>query len=576
MTQRYLAISLFFTFLATSLLAQPRYSPFDLYPPLKGELNLSGAFGEVRTNTIHGGIDFRTGGKTGLPVYASNDGFISRVRVNGLVFGKAIYIDHPNGLTTVYGHLEKFTPQVEAFVKEQQYKRESFEIDMYLTPKDFPVKRAQVIGYSGNTGLSFGPHLHYEVRSTPQQLPLNPAYSNLKIIDTLSPIIYGAKIYNFDSSLFTTINSNITLNVQKQGKFYAVQDTIDIQGIAVLGVKSYDFVNQNSLTCGVNNIRMYVNNSLTYHYCLDEYNFADSRYINSHIDYALRQKEGKRFHRLFREPGNKLPAYKTLINNGLISTIPDSIYNIRIIIEDPYKNSAELKLVLRGKPISQELMTPNPFDSTKTNPYWLFFQENSFKSEWFSIDAPKDILYNSVFFSHQISKPEKGMYSPIIRVHNPLVPIHKAYNLKIKADSVPEKMRGKALIGSLNSSGGIVGVGGEYIDGTISAQINYFGNFFIILDTAAPTITPLNISNNKDMTKENVMKFKVSDNLSGISSIRGLINNKWALFEHDPKNNLVFYEIDSKRIPKGQTHSLLLIVTDKKGNKSEYKCFFLW
>ena len=196
---------------------QPSLSPFDLHPPLKGDLALSASFGEIRTNSFHAGLDFRTGGKIGQNVYSSADGFVARVRVGGTGFGKAIYIQHPNGLTTVYAHLDRFTPQIDKFVKDQQYGRKSFEIDLPLNPNQFPVKRGELIGISGNTGSSGGPHLHYEVRLTNNQIPLNPAFSNLALNDILPPVINGAWLYPLNaSSSINGINSTLTLNVQNQ------------------------------------------------------------------------------------------------------------------------------------------------------------------------------------------------------------------------------------------------------------------------------------------------------------------------------------------------------------------------
>ncbi|PKP38889.1 MAG: hypothetical protein CVT98_04375, partial [Bacteroidetes bacterium HGW-Bacteroidetes-15] len=558
------------------LYGQPSSSPFDLHPPLSGELTLSGSFGEIRTNSFHAGIDFRTGGRSGLRVFASNDGFVSRVRVSGVGFGKAIYIQHPNGLTTVYAHLDRFAPQIEAFVKEQQYKQKSFVIDLHLNANEIKVKRGEYIALSGNSGSSGGPHLHYEVRLTKNQIPLNPAFSNLKIVDTISPLINSTWIYSIDtSSAINGINTNSELNVQRKGNHFVVEDTVSVQGIIGVGLKAYDYINRNSLRCGVYEIKMFVNDKLHYHYSADEFNFNETRYANSHIDYAQRQETGKRIHRLFREPNNLFSGYKTLMNNGFISTKKDTIYNVKIEVNDPFRNSAKLIMVMKGIDYKPKMMVPEYIEK-QNQEYWLFFEDNQLNTDLFSISLPRNTLYSNLNFEYKFSAPLPGMYSSIIHVHNKYTPVHRNYKLSIKADSLPIILQDKALIATLNSKDKMEAVGGSFLDGYIVTNTNFFGDFFIVVDTIAPQVKPLNISNNKDMSKERSIRIMVGDDISGIASIEGFIDNEWALFEHDPKNNLVFYEFDEKRLQKDKKHSLLLKVIDNKGNLNEYSCTFFW
>lgn len=558
------------------LVGQPTSSPFNLHPPLNGELKLSGSFGEIRTNSFHAGIDFRTGGRIGQKVFASNDGFVSRVRAGGFGFGKAIYIQHPNGLTTVYAHLDRFAPEIEAYVKEQQYKQKSFEVDLHLNSNQIKVKRGQFIALSGNTGGSGGPHLHYEVRLTKNQIPLNPAFSNLPIIDTLHPVIRSAWIYPIDSSSsINGINVKTEINVQSIGNRFKITDTIHFQGIAGIGVKAYDYINKNSLRCGVYEIKMFVNNRLQYHYSVDEFRFSETRYANSHIDFALRQETGKRVHRLYKEPNNQFNGYKTNVNNGFINSKKDSLYNVRIEVNDTYQNSCELNFVMKGEDTKNQINVPE-YKEHESQAYWLFYNENKLETDKFSITVPKNLLYNNIHFNYSYSKSSAGMYSPVIHVHNKYTPVHRNYMLSIRTDSLPANLYDKALIGTFNSKGEIETAGGGYINGNVVTNVNFFGDFFVIIDTITPSIKPLNIFDKKNMSNEKSIRFEVKDDISGIASINGYINGEWVLFEHDPKNNLIFYEFDKERLQSGNSHALELVIDDNKGNIETYACTFLW
>lgn len=555
---------------------QPSLSPFNLYPPLSGELNLSGSFGEVRTNSFHAGIDFRTGGRTGLKVYSSDIGFVSRIKVSSVGFGKAIYIQHPNGLTTVYAHLDRFANHIEDFVKEHQYKQKSFEVDLSLNPNTIKVNRGENIGFSGNSGSSGGPHLHYEVRLTKNQIPLNPAFSNLKITDSINPVINSIWIYSLDSANnFNISNTKSVQNVQYIKGEYVVQDTIRIQSDTGLGIKTFDYINRNSLRCGVYEIKMFVNNSLQYHFSVDEFSFGEIRYANSHIDYAERQETGKRINKLFREPNNLFRGYKSLVNNGVINFQKDSTYNITVAVNDPYGNGAELKMVMLGEADQSAVNSPE-LGVEMDQELWLFYQENQFSNDYFSIVAPKNILYNNLLFTYGVSNPLPGSYSSIVHVHNKYTPVHRHYELSINADSVPTHLQNKALIATLSSKDEVEAVGGSFIDGKVVANVNFFGDFFISIDTIPPSIRSKNLKNGKFVNVDTRLLFEVNDDFSGVASIEGLIDDQWALFEHDPKNSLVFYKMDEKRISRGKNHSITLKVTDFKGNESVYNSTFFW
>jgi hypothetical protein len=557
--------------------SQPKHSPFNLHPPLSSKLYISGSFGEVRSNSFHAGLDFRTGGQVGSKVFSSENGFVSRIRVSPVGFGKAVYIQHPNGLTTVYAHLDRFVKHIDEYVKEHQYRQKSFEVDLYLKPNDFPVKRGDFIAISGNSGSSGGPHLHYEVRSTENQTPLNPSFSNLPIVDTIPPVIKSAWIYPLDStSQINSVNKKLELFVQGNYKRFRVKDTVRVNGKIGVGVETFDYLSGESLRCGVYSIAMFVNNKLIYKFQIDEFNFFETRYSNSHIDFEEQQLSKKRIHRLFLDPNNRFSAYKNVINRGIIDIKKDTLYSIKIQVGDAYGKNSELQLFMMGTDI--EISQKNieyPNDSV-IKPYWLFYMDNFFENDFFWVRVPKNSLYNNLSFTYQISDSIPYSISPVIQVHNRFTPIHRPYTLAVKVDSLSNNYRSKALLAAINPDGKFEAVDANYVNGFIQGTVNFFGDFVAVVDTIPPAITPLNITNGKNMSKESSIRLKVDDQLSGILQITGLINDEWALFEYDPKNYLISYEFDSKRLRRNSNHNLFLTVEDKKGNKQEFSCSFIW
>ncbi|HOP04223.1 MAG TPA: M23 family metallopeptidase [Tenuifilaceae bacterium] len=557
--------------------SQPENSPFNLYPPLKGNLYLSGVFGEVRTNHFHSGIDFRTGGKIGAEVFSSEKGYVSRIRVGGNGFGKALYINHPNNLTTAYAHLDRFTDDVEQLVKEHQYQNESFEVDIYLKPGVINVERGQLIGWSGNSGSSGGPHLHYEVRESTKQTPLNPHFSNLKIADNLFPVIQSAYIYQVDYlGTSNSINNRRELKVQKSGNSYLSPDTIMGVGLTSFGIEAYDYVNQGSTRCGIYEIEMLVNDSVFYHFQINQFDFSETRFANSHIDYSTRQLIGKRVHKLFLEPNNKFNSYKSNFSNGLLNVEPDSLYNIKVFVGDAYGNRTSLTLVVKGaSPLNLFSVPGCPFEKgSKT--HLLFYCDSRIKEDKYSVFIPKNSLYHNLWFNHGLSEKLPNTYSPVIHLHDTQTPVHNFIEIKIRVDSVPERIEEKLLLGTFDSKGKIEAVDANYSDGYVSARLRSFGDFFVMADTIPPTILPLNINEGKNLSNQNDIRFRVTDDFSGVKGVKGYIDGKWVLFEQDPKNDLAFFKIDPKRLTSNTNHVLLFHVEDTKGNFSLFECNFFW
>lgn len=571
-------ILLLFALTASCLLhAQNPKDVLNLHPPLTSYQALSGTFGEIRPGSIHAGLDFRTGGKVGLPVFASQAGYVSRIKISSVGYGKAVYITHPTGITTVYAHLDRLSEKIEKVTKDEQYKKKSYDVDIHLGPKSLPVERGETIGLSGNTGSSGGPHLHFEVRNTKTQEPQNPSFSTLKITDKIAPVVRSAWIYHLSSAPpVGRIQSRQELNIKEKNGSYAVSDTILIEGGVGIGIETYDYVNEQSLRCGVYSIKMYVNNSLHYHFAVDKFAFNESRYTNSHMDYALNYNNGKRVHKLFIEPNNKFSIYKTVQNRGIIQAKTDKVYNIRVEIADSHNNTTQFTLVAKG--VDKGVYAPKKNNLASTEGIlWPFFQSNQFSNKAFSINMPAKALYSSTYFNYHISSTRQaGAYSPTITVGDVLVPLHRNYSLAIATDPLDEHLREKALIAFLDKEGKIFAVGGDYKDGFVHTKVNFFGDFFVTTDTIPPKIQLIKPPTNDDFSDLDNISFKITDDLAGIESIEGYIDDEWVLFEYDKKNDLAFYKFDSQRLTNNSEHQLRIEVSDSKGNATKHYYTFRW
>jgi hypothetical protein len=313
--------------------------------PLDIPISLSANFGEIRTDHFHTGFDIRTGGKTGLKVYAAAEGYVSRIKVSAGGFGNALYITHPNGYMTVYGHLEKFNSAISKYVKEQQYAKESFEVELFPDATKFPVKKGDVIALSGNSGSSGGPHLHFEIRdASGESYPLNPA-SFLKLYDTIPPVFKLLWL----SSTEKMNDQPLKFAVKKSGSvFVPLNDSITINAQSVgIGVEVYDYMNHTSNDYGVYEIAEKVDGKTIYSVKFDRLDFSNGRYVNAYTDYQEERRSGQLIQRLFRLPGDKNSIYHDLTNDGKIMLVDTLYHKVIVQASDAYGNAATLSFYIR-------------------------------------------------------------------------------------------------------------------------------------------------------------------------------------------------------------------------------------
>lgn len=535
--------------------------------PLNINMDASGVFGDLRSTHFHAGDDYRTQQKIGLPLHAAASGFVSRIRVQIGGGGNSIYIDHPNGYTTTYLHMDSFNEELTKIIRAEQYKLKRFDVDITLPANQINLFKGQFIGNAGNSGGSGGPHLHFEIRDTKSQHPLNPQLFGLKFTDNFSPIINSAMLYNLNDELFNENTSRKPLYVKAgQGGRYTLTQTtpIPVQGKFGLGINTIDRHRAGAFTNGVYSIELFVDGEATSTVLFEELDFNTSRGIHSYIDYPQWKKTKAKIQKSFKDPGNNIEIFKTLKNRGVIQLAENKVYDVKYVVKDVAGNCSELNFKVQNT-VNETTSTPLRTGIQE----FAYNKENNFESENIKIDIPKGALYDNIDFNYSTAPAISTGYSPIHKVHNSLTPVFSAYKLAIKPTSLPTHLQSKALIASVEDGA----EGGKFEDGWVTVSTRNFGNFYVAVDTIAPTIVPRNLSNGKNVAAQSKINFTINDNFSGIQSFDGYIDGNWILLEYDSKNRHIWHQFDPS-LSKG-THNLKIIVKDWKENEKIYESTFI-
>jgi murein DD-endopeptidase MepM/ murein hydrolase activator NlpD len=554
--------------------------------PIDIDMYLSGNFGELRSNHFHAGIDIKTQGVIGHRIYASADGYVSRIKVEAAGYGNTLYLTHPAGYTTVYAHLDRFRKDIAEFVREKQYSRRQHAMNIFPGREDFPVSKGDMIAFSGTSGYSFGPHLHYEIRDAANQEPLNVLLFGFDIEDIVAPRYRSLYLYTMGEDNPPN-NSYEKIRIElkaENGRYYLkATDTLIGWGNMGFGIEAYDYLNGAHNRCGLYRIQMFVDEDLKYEWQMDRFPFSKARYINSYIDYHERVTNGKLVQKTFVEPNNRLDLYRKVENSGIMDLSEDRSFDIRFVIADAYENTSELNFVIRGGgALGNDLMQGGPY-GLPGNPEPVlpenFFncrEENVFRSENIMLTLPAGALYTDLNFRYESGKQKPGTYSPVHQIHYNHTPVQLPCELGIRPVGLPVELREKALITTIDEDGEISPAGGEWNDGMIKTSIRDFGEYTVVVDTLEPSIRSLDLDGNGGPLERKSIRFLVKDEVSGIKSYEGYIDNEWVLFEYDMKNDLVFYRIDPDRLSPGQDHELELYIIDNKENIAYYYAVFHW
>ncbi len=550
--------------------AEERVYPKDFRSPLGIPLVLSGTFGELRNNHFHAGIDIKTNGTENYRIYAVKEGYVSRIKISPRGYGNALYITHPNGYTSVYAHLNELKGAIGDYVEQQQYARESFALDLYPPSGSLPVTKGQVVALSGNTGGSAGPHLHFEIRDSGTEEALNPLLFGFQVADTRRPLLNQMAMYELDDNGYYSTPIIYDVISGQNGMKKLKTPIINVGSPKVgFGVKAYDKQNAANNLNGAYSVEMIDNGTVVYAYRVERIAFDESRYINSHTDYAHKKRGNGWIQKCFRDPGNRLNIYDQVINDGIIDLSDGVIHKIFFNVRDVAGNTTTLSFNVKYDP-------SKPAKSSNLKNGVQFFSHrnsNTFENSEVKVDFPSNAFYTDFNFQYgKRASTSEYVYSNYHKIHDDKTPVHQKFEIAIRGDRVPERLRNKVLIAYKNSKGSRSSAGGEWRGNYLVGSSKYFGEYYITVDTKAPTITPVNISNGKNMSKSSTITFKIADNLAGIKSYNGYIDGKWVLMQYDQKTGKLRYRFD-RRVGAGN-HTIKVVVTDYRDNVKTYTAKF--
>ena len=551
--------SLLTLFFCPFIFAQTQYPKNDFRAPLDIPMQLSGNFGELRPNHFHAGFDLKTNQREGLSVHAIADGYVSRIKISTFGNGKCIYITHPNGYTSVYGHLQTTVDEIQEYVKKTHYKEKAYEIEMFLKPNELPVTKGQIIALSGNTGSSEGPHLHFEIRDSKTEFVINPLFFGFdkNIKDTQKPTLTSLYVYPLDNA---TVNQSkqpllVNMTLQKDGTYLAGK--VKTNGKIGFGINAVDNDDVSHNKNGVFNVSGFLNGNQNYNYQFNTYSFDEMRYINAFIDYSRYKKTSQRIQKLFMKTPFALSIVKTDSERGIISAQPNLASTYRIEVSDYFGNQNSITV-----PIEYDTATPLVQAEPVTSKYFIKYNKDSnFEKDNMSVFFPAGTFYEDFNMNFDVRNNK-------IYIHDDTVPVHSNFTITIRDTVYPESLRDKLYIGKGISYNGTIRKGDVF-----TAKAKILGQYGLVLDTIAPVIRIAKPVEGKWISDQKKIDFTISDAASGIKSYNGYLNGNWVLFEYENKARRITHTFDNELLLDGE-NVLKIEVIDNVGNSAIFETRF--
>lgn len=538
----------------------------SVLPPMAIPFRLSGNFGELRSGHLHSGVDIKTGGVTGIPVVSIADGYVTRIFVSPYGYGLALYINHPDGRMSVYGHLDRFNPEIEKWVREQQYKRTAYSVDLYPDRDKFPLKAGDLIAYSGNSGASGGPHLHFELRNSANSKLINPITTGaITVKDHIPP--------RFMKMYIVEINVVNGIPVHKVVRTLAA-DTVTTNTVLPLRKNSYfalevtEAKNDNYNVLGVYRTTGFMDDSVYYRTQVDGFEFSQTRYVNAYVLYEQHMRTKYDVIRTFKAPNNKLPIYETIVNQGVINLQDTLTHKIEFMIEDDCGNACCLDFMI----VRDTTLSADSVEAPKGLPvYW----NRTFKHRIGAMELtiPAGSLYESTFIEIGESTPIVGSLSGAYTVGASNIPLQNSITVSIDAEHVADSLHKKLVVAGVNAkTGKLYSMGGAFRQGRMELKTRSMGTYCIAADTLPPTIKPL--FDAKKAVK-NRLEFTIADEFSGVASYKVMIDDTWELFAYDTKQSRIIHTFATPASTTPVKHKVVVTVRDGRDNLTRYEGEFL-
>ena len=541
---------------------------FPQYPsPVDIPIYLSATFAELRSNSFHAGVDIKTQGVEGKKVYAVADGYISRIGVSPYGYGNVIYITQNDGYTTVYAHLQRFNQAVAKYVTDYQYRNKSFYASIFLGKDTFPVKAGDYLGLSGNSGSSGGPHLHYEIRHTASEKPVNPLFFGLKVDDDVKPNIKGIAVYPLDETS-TVAGKNEPKYYGMDGKTspYSLQDQeiVHANGRIAFGICTDDQVGTSTNKNGPFAYELFINDMLSFRMECDSFSYSEPKYVNSFIDYKRYKEKGDRFVRTEVDPNNRLSMIE--LKRGVTEVKEEDTLRVSFRVVDYADNIAVASFLVVGT-------APVKVEHAPVSRSQCFVKadgtlNSEVEIENFQVSLEKGALFRDMWMDTGASDL-KGCCSQCYRFGEFTQTSFKPFKVRIKPDS---KWAGhkKLFIAYFDRDDKVSSLGGKMCgDGYVETTTRSLGRYALMIDSVAPVVKVLNFKENDTITSSSTLKVKISDDMTGIDSYNMYADENWILGKYDAKNNLLYYEVDS-HMKKGK-NCVKVVVKDAVGNTTTKK-----
>ena len=551
---------LFLSFWLFSILFTLNSQEYNLNSPIDLPLNLSGTFGEFRSSHFHYGLDVTTNKKSGYNVYSIDSGSIVRINVSTSGYGKVLYINHPNGLTSIYAHLKEFSPKIQKYIKTQQYLNKSYSVQKFFNNGEIKVNKGDIIGYTGNTGGSSGPHLHFEIRDTKSQNPINPLSFNYKYDDSNRPIIKS--LYVFDEDDVFKKGDPEQYEIKKINDSLYIADKIIYSNKIGIGIEVYDRQSKNNYNRnGVYEVKMFLDSVLNFSYKMDKINIDESVFRKIFYDYSLLKTKKKRIQKVYYPPNSKLNFLNHNVNTGIFESSDKDEKDVLLEVSDWNNNKSYLNFKIEGN-TSNLLEKSIDGIEIETSQKYMIKKNNV------------EIVFNKNSFFNNVALNIKSQ-NDTLKIDEDLYPLRRSYNIKIFKQVEDSIIKRQSFIGLINKNGKLSYLKTSNKDNFFSVNSSNLGSFTLSRDSINPEIKALNFSLNKDISNQKTIRLRIYDKTSGIKSYNVFINNKWALFEHEPKSNLIFHNIDDGIIENGE-NNITIKVIDGVGNKTEFKSKVYW
>ena len=543
--------------------------------PLEDPIDLSANFGELRSNHFHGGLDFRTGGVEGKQVFSIADGYVSMIRIDSKGYGLQLYITHPNGYISSYAHFLRFSDRITNYVQEYQITHEQNLLYIKLPPSALPVKRCEMIGLSGNTGSSRGPHVHFEIMEQASGKIVNPLKFYPTIGDNRKPIINNICVYPMDENSSVNGGDKEQLFVASRksaNQDYGILQSLTVSGNIGFSIQATDFMNNFSHIFGIYQIQLYMDSVLVYEHKMDKIEPWEQRCINSFIDYPYYLKTKSFLQKTFVEHNNNLGFYsKVNDNRGVIPFVEEGVHRMFFVVTDYHGNATKMKFTVNVK---------RPAQLAHHESVGLFFsctKENVYRYNGFKVTFGKGTLFKDSYFTYSVDSVTKLIRgcSPIYKVMDANTPIRDTVQLSIKVrKEIPEKYLKKLCIAQYLGPNATSPIGGRYDTGYVTAPIRNFARYVVILDTIPPVVQSLKAYDRANLSTIAGLFFKIGDNLSGIADFKLWIDTKFSVMYYDAKKSMIEHWFDPSKMEYDKWHTAKLVVTDNRGNAKTYEFSF--